>query len=112
MLVWLASQAHAARMIDHGIQILLYPSGFLHTKAILVDHKIAGIGTVNFDNRSFRINFEVTLWFTHHQAITDVEEMLSADFATGEPLTDDEVKAKPFMTRFMGEAARLLSPLL
>jgi cardiolipin synthase len=112
MLVWLASQAHAARMIDHGIHILLHPSGFLHEKAILVDHKIAGVGTVNFDNRSFRINFEVTLWFTHNQALVDIEEMLSADFAAGTPMTMEEVRAKSFITRFMGEAARLLSPVL
>jgi cardiolipin synthase len=112
MLVWLASQAHAARMIAHGIQVLHYPSGFLHTKAILVDSKLAGVGTVNFDNRSFRINFEITLWFTHPRTLTDVEEMLSADFAAGHLLTAEDIQRKPYLMRFMAEAARLLSPVL
>jgi cardiolipin synthase len=112
LLVWLASQAHAARMVAHGIQILRYPSGFLHSKAILVDHKIAGVGTVNFDNRSFRINFEITLWLTHPKALTDVEEMLSADFAMGRPLTSEDIAQIPRLRRFMAEASRLLSPVL
>ena len=63
-IVWLASIAYALRMVHHGIDVYRYPSGFLHQKVILVDDKIAGVGTVNFDNRSFRINFEITMWFT------------------------------------------------
>ena len=61
-------------MIEHGISVYRYPGGFLHEKVILVDDRIAGIGTVNFDNRSFRINFEVTLWFTHERMIGDDRE--------------------------------------
>ncbi len=38
-------------MIEHGIGIYRYPSGFLHEKVILVDDRIGGVGTVNFDNR-------------------------------------------------------------
>jgi cardiolipin synthase len=112
-IVWLASIAHAYRMIEHGISIYRYPSGFLHTKAILVDDRIAGVGTVNFDNRSFRINFEVTLWFTHEQMIKDVEKMLAKDFRTARKVDLDQrgVRPAPVM-RFMSEAARLLSPIL
>src|SRR5690606_27657195 len=105
--------AHAFRMITHGINIYRYPSGFLHTKAILVDDRIAGIGTVHFDNRSFRINFEITLWFTHEKTIRDVEKMLRKDFAAARKVDLDQrgVRPGPGM-RFLTEAARLLSPIL
>ena len=53
------------RMVKHGVKVYRYTNGFLHEKIILMDDRIAGVGTVNFDNRSFRINFEVTMWFTH-----------------------------------------------
>ena len=112
LLVWLASVAHASRMIDHGIHVLRYPSGFLHQKVILVDDKIAGVGTVNFDNRSFRINFEVTLWFTHPKMIADIERMLVADFANALPFTIEERAKISAPLRFATEAARLLSPVL
>jgi cardiolipin synthase len=111
-LVWLASIAHANRMVNHGVKIYRYTEGFLHQKVILVDDKIAGVGTVNFDNRSFRINFEITLWFTHEKMIGEVGDMLEEDFAASHLLTAQERANQPLAMRFMSEAARLLSPVL
>lgn len=111
-LVWLASIAHANRMINHGVKIYRYTEGFLHQKVILVDDKIAGVGTVNFDNRSFRINFEITLWFTHEKMIREVNDMLEEDFAESALLTTLERSRQSPAMRFLSEAARLLSPVL
>lgn len=111
-LVWLASIAHANRMIRHGVKIYRYAEGFLHEKVILVDDKIAGVGTVNFDNRSFRINFEITLWFTHEKMLGAVSEMLEEDFSGAVLLTTQERARQSTAMRFMSEAARLLSPVL
>ncbi len=113
IIVWLASIAHAYKMIAHGIDVYRYPSGFLHEKVILVDDRIAGVGTVNFDNRSFRINFEITMWFTHERMLTDVEKMLRRDFAAAKKVDLDRRGARPgFVMRFLSEAARLFSPIL
>ena len=111
-LVWLASIAHANRMIRHGVKIYRYTQGFLHEKVILVDDKIAGVGTVNFDNRSFRINFEITLWFTHPDMIKAVDAMLEEDFSGSVLLTTQERGRQSVAMRFLSEAARLLSPVL
>jgi cardiolipin synthase len=112
LLVWMASIAHAGHMLTHGVAIYQYPEGFLHEKVILMDDQIAGVGTVNFDNRSFSINFEVTLWFIGQQMIADVSEMLETDFATAKPFTAETRKSMALLRRFAGEAARLFSPLL
>ena len=112
ILVWLASYAHADKMTDHGIPIYRYQKGFLHQKVILVDDEIAGIGTVNFDNRSFSINFEVTLWFTHKSMITRVKKMLEEDFDNSQLTTADELKQRPLWFRVFAQLARLLSPML
>ncbi len=113
LLVWLASIAHAYRMVSHGIAVYRYPGGFLHEKVILVDDRIAGVGTVNFDNRSFRINFEITMWFTHERMVADVEKMLRKDFAAGRKVDLDKRGMRPnIFMRFLSEAARLFSPIL
>jgi cardiolipin synthase len=111
-IVWMASIAHAYRMISHGIDVYRYPGGFLHEKVILVDDRIAGVGTVNFDNRSFRINFEITMWFTHERMLKDIETMLEADFGRAKKVTPRSKESRSLLTRFVGEAARLLSPIL
>jgi len=112
LLVWLASNAHANAMVAHGIAIYRYVGGFLHQKVILVDDDIAGIGTVNFDNRSFNINFELTLWFTHSQMIADVEKMLENDFLSSRLTRSADVQGENAAMRFIGQAAKLLSPIL
>lgn len=112
MIVWMASLAHAGHMLAHDVAIYRYPEGFLHEKIILMDDDIAGVGTVNFDNRSFSINFEVTLWFAGGPMIEDVSRMLEADFAQSSRFTPREREAIPMWRRFVSEAARLLSPIL
>lgn len=111
-LVWLASIAHADAMIEHGVSIYRYQDGFLHQKVVLMDDEIATIGSVNFDNRSFAINFEITLWFADRKTIDDVEAMLLEDFQHCREVGLDEVKSRPLTMRFLTQAARLLSPVL
>lgn len=111
-LVWLASIAHADAMIEHGISIHRYTDGFLHQKVVLMDDQIASIGSVNFDNRSFAINFEITLWFADKDTINKVETMLLEDFELCREVAIDEVKGRSLLLRFATQAARLLSPVL
>lgn len=112
MLVWLASYAHADQMVAHGIKIHRYEGGFLHQKVILIDDQIAGVGTVNFDYRSFNINFEVTLWFTHPAMIANVEAMLATDFESSRLTTEKNLQRRSFLFRLACQGARLLSPVL
>ncbi|WIJ23458.1 cardiolipin synthase [Devosia sp. RR2S18] len=110
--VWFASIAHADSMVQHGIPVYRYQDGFLHQKVVLMDDHIASIGSVNFDNRSFAINFEITLWFTDQETLKSVEEMLEKDFAGCRVVTQEEVENRSVPMRFIAQAARLLSPLL
>ncbi|GHA10364.1 cardiolipin synthase A [Devosia pacifica] len=111
-LVWLASIAHADGMVDHGVSMYRYTDGFLHQKVLLMDDRIASIGSVNFDNRSFAINFEITLWFQHRDTIASVETMLLKDFEVCRKVSRAEVAGRPLLWRFITQAARLFSPIL
>ncbi|MTH96677.1 cardiolipin synthase [Roseibium sp. RKSG952] len=110
--VWLASHAHADVMVDRGVKVYRYQSGFLHQKVTLVDDELASIGTVNFDNRSFRINFEITLWFTHKRMIDQVADMLETDFANARQTRPDDLTNRSYAFRVLASGAQLLSPIL
>jgi cardiolipin synthase A/B len=112
LMVWLASYAHADQMVAHGIKVHRYQAGFLHQKIILVDDDIAGVGTVNFDYRSFNINFEITLWFTGDDMIDKVSAMLEIDFANSRLTTEENLKRRSFPFRLACQGARLFSPIL
>ncbi len=110
--VWLASYAHADNLASHGIKVYRYLEGFLHEKVILVDKALAGIGTVNFDNRSFNINFEITLWFTGKNMIDKTEQMLTQDFKGARQTDRLELNNRRYAFRVLAQAARLFSPIL
>lgn len=112
LLVWLASNAHADDMVKHGIAVHRYTAGFLHQKVLLMDDRIVSVGSVNFDNRSFAINFEITVWMTEPQIISSVEAMLIADFDNCRLVSNEEVATRPALQRFINQAARLFSPVL
>ena len=57
------------------------PYGFLHAKSILIDDLSAGIGTADFDNRSFRLNFEIMAFVSDPEFHQQVETMFQTDFA-------------------------------
>jgi len=67
---------------------------------------------VNFDNRSFAINFEMTVWMPDPQVVKDVEAMLVNDFAGCREVTREDVQRRGALRRFIEQAAKLLSPIL
>lgn len=111
-IVWLASHAHADDMLARGVKVFRYPIGFMHQKVVLVDNDLASVGTVNFDNRSFSINFEITLWFTHQRMLSKLEKMLQADFAKSVPVLPEALENRSFAFRVVARGAKLLSPVL
>ena len=112
LLVWLASNAHADAMVHHGVGIYRYHRGFLHQKVLLMDDRMASVGSVNFDNRSFAINFEMTVWMPDPEVVKAVEEMLKHDFAGCREVTREEVERRGTARRFIEQAAKLFSPIL
>jgi cardiolipin synthase len=99
-------------MLDADIQINRYQEGFLHGKTFLVDNTHAGVGTVNLDNRSFRLNFEVTALVVDQKFASEMEQMFLNDFARSRTMTLTEIIEKPFWFRVASRAAYLTAPLL
>jgi cardiolipin synthase len=112
LLVWLASNAHADAMVRHGVGVYRYRRGFLHQKVLLMDDRMASVGSVNFDNRSFAINFEMTVWMPDPAVVGAVEDMLGHDFAECRQVTRDDVERRGTVRRFIEQAAKLFSPIL
>ncbi len=108
---WLAAFAYFDELIEAGVQILRYDSGFMHQKVLVVDDTLASVGTTNLDNRSCRLNFEATAILFDSRAAEDVAAMLEADFEKCFPL-DKRLHEQPARTRYGAPVARLFAPLL
>jgi cardiolipin synthase len=111
LLVWLSAYTYYEEIIPYGVRLFRYHRGFLHQKVMLIDDRMATVGTANLDNRSFRLNFEITAFLSDSISIRQVREMLSLDMAESSEVKLEEFTKKPFLFRAACRAARLMAPL-
>ena len=108
-LVSAAARSYYDELLAAGVHVHEFPA-MLHAKALLVDEETCVMGSSNFDNRSFRLNFELCILFEDAGVAGALEAVLARDFgysrrvAPGRPLA--------FLSRLSEALARLLSPLL
>ena len=95
-----------------GVKVYLHEPGFMHQKVALVDDDFATVGTANFDNRSFRLNFEATVVFHDADFCGAVEAMLEDDLGRSTRLRSTDLSERSFAFRFAANATRLLAPVL
>ena len=111
LLVFLSAFSFLPDMLRAGVKIYRYLPGFLHQKVMLVDDEAATVGTVNLDNRSFRLNFEITAFIPSRDFATSVEAMLEKDFAHCRRVTIDEINQRPVWMKVVSRAAYLMAPV-
>ena len=112
ILTYFAAYAFVAPLLEAGVKIHRYQAGFLHAKTILIDDLASAIGTVNLDNRSFRLNFEITAWILDKEFAGQMETMFERDFSLSREMTVEEVANKPLWFRAASRAAYLAAPVL
>jgi len=109
--VYLAAFSYFAESAATGVKFYRYTDGFLHEKAMLIDDRVAAIGTANFDNRSFRLNFEITGVVVDSAFAAEVERMFEADFQHATPVDPNELSRRPFWFRLAVRLATLTAPI-
>lgn len=111
LLVWLSAFTYYEQSIPYGVKIFRYQRGFLHQKVMLIDDRLASVGTANLDNRSFRLNFEITAFSPDPTFVDEVEHMLTVDFTHSREVSVAEFTRRSFLFRAACRAARLLAPI-
>jgi cardiolipin synthase len=111
-LVKLAAYSYFDEVSATGVSFYRYQDGFLHGKVMLIDDSVAAVGTANFDNRSFRLNFEITSLVADQEFAQAVETMFEDDFANSRRMEPGEYEKKNYLFRVATRIARLASPVL
>lgn len=111
LLVYLSSFSYVDEMSAANVKLYRYKPGFMHQKVLLIDDDIAAVGTANLDNRSFRLNFELTALVADRGFAGEVAAMLEKDFAGCLRVPADDFRRRSLGFRLAVRAARLLAPL-
>ena len=111
-LVAAAARSYYPELLEAGARIFEYGPPVLHAKTIVVDDTLAQVGTANFDNRSFRLNFEVAVNLYDPGLCDELAATFEKDLRHAREVTLDMLRNASFPQRFAASAARLLSPIL
>ncbi|HBE91450.1 MAG TPA: cardiolipin synthase [Gammaproteobacteria bacterium] len=111
-LMYFAAYDYFDDLSECGIEFYRYQDGFTHEKVMLVDDALSAIGTANFDNRSFRLNFEITALIGDKNFASQVEEMFEDGFDSSRQMQGADYDSKPFWFKFAVRVSRLMSPVL
>lgn len=111
-LVAAAARSHYLDLLEAGVQIWQYFGGVLHAKTVTMDRRIALIGSTNMDQRSFFLNFEVTL-FVYDDDFASILRFLQTDYLSkSKRIFLDEWRKRSLLEVFRDNSAQLLGPLL
>lgn len=72
--IYIMTKFYCSLLKKSGVKIYLYRDGFVHSKTMICDGKLAFAGTVNLDYRSFVHHFECGIIFTDEKAVGQVKD--------------------------------------
>jgi cardiolipin synthase len=111
LVAW-SSKSFYSDLMSAGVNIAEFHGGLLHTKSLLIDKRVAIFGSVNFDQRSLRLNFEISLIVYNNEFCAKLEKLIDTYLAQSD-FVDPKVWAKrPHWHHYLENAAHLTSPLL
>ncbi len=114
LVVGAAARSHYEDLMLAGVRIRHYTAGLLHSKTITVDRRIGLITSVNFDIRSFFLNFECSLFIYDDDFASQMRFLQTSYMGAGvsKELHLDEWRHRPLRQRFVQNVAQLAGPLL
>jgi cardiolipin synthase len=110
-LVTLAGRSYFDELLKAGVQVYEYGPRMLHTKALLTDDDLCLAGSANFDHRSFRLNFEVSMLLRDRGSCEALAKHMEGEFGRARRVRLDRPLGL-WRHRLPEAFARLLSPLL
>jgi cardiolipin synthase len=105
------SRSYIEELLEAGVRIYLYSSGFIHSKYILVDNVFASVGSVNVDMRSFDLNFEVTALIYNQEFASRLHNSFIEDIKNSYEVILDLWKGRTISERYKESLARIFGPL-
>lgn len=110
--VYRATQYYARTLASEGVTIYTYQKGFLHSKTMMIDGRMASVGSANLDFRSFKLNFEINAFIYDRWASDQLEQIFMDDIRNSHVMTTQMFDQQGKWLHFKQRFSRLLSPIL
>ncbi len=107
-----AGRSYFNELLSAGIRIFLYRPTNLHSKVLIIDEDVAGIGSPNVDIRSFFLNFELGLFLYDYLRVEELARIFQDDLSRSDEVDPEEFARRSRAQRLLEGSCRILSPIL
>ena len=107
-----AGHRYFSSLLENGIRVFEFTPGLLHTKAVTIDGEIALFGTLNMDNRSMMLNFELMLLVLDKEFAGQLAELQRSYETAGTEIDRHAWRQRGYGKRLLEGLCYLASPIL
>jgi cardiolipin synthase A/B len=107
-----ASRAYYGELLAAGVRIYEYTATMMHAKTIVADGVFSSVGSMNFDNRSLRIDDELNLLVYDSAMAAGLEAVFRNDLLNAQEITAAMHAQRSRLERLRERLARMAQPLM
>jgi cardiolipin synthase len=111
-MVYMVTQSYYYELIQAGVKIYQYTPGFIHAKTVVMDDKVATVGTINFDYRSLYLHFECGVWMFNSGAIYEIKDDYMKTLEKCDEVTLEQLQKTSGLKRLGQSLLKLFAPLM
>ena len=106
------TQYNYLELLEAGIKIYEYTPGFVHSKLFVSDDKIATVGTVNMDYRSFVFHFECGAWICDNSTVLDIRNQFNDILTQSQEIKIEEWQNRGTLKRIKQSILHIFAPFM
>jgi cardiolipin synthase len=110
-IVAITSRSYYRRLIQAGVKVYEYTSGFNHGKTFVSDDRIATVGTTNLDFRSLYLHFECGVLIYASETIAAIKEDFMRTLPASQEVTLEQCANNAFQ-KIIPDILRVFAPLM
>lgn len=111
-LTFMVTRSYYPQLLAAGVKLYEFTPGFIHSKCCICDDKLAVVGSVNLDYRSFYLHFEDGMLLYRSPAIQTIKEDFEETFRQSVNVSEDFLGRLPWHHRIIASCLRLAAPML
>ncbi len=99
-------------LLNAGVRVFEYTPGFIHSKFFVSDDRVATVGTVNMDYRSFFFHFECGAWLCGTHSISHMKQHFLTLQQESQEILLKDWQHRPFQTKVKQTLLNLFAPFM
>lgn len=111
-IVQMCSRSYMREVMEAGVKVLFYHTGFLHSKMMVIDDTLASVGSANMDFRSLEYNMEANAFIYDAETAIGLRNIFLSDQEECVHISTQRWARRSFWRKVEESLLRLLAPLM